>query len=383
MISVAEAEKMVREGAAALQSGDAQTARVAFRRVTDSGRANAQIWLLLAHASRMAGDWPEVESACDAVLTQESTNLRALVFKADARDGQGDARGASSFYRKAVQLAGTMQGLPDDLAAEVRRGAGRARAITGEFQRKLETRLSEAGFDPASRSRRFDQSLGILAGEKQVYLQQPSAYYFPELPQIQFYETEQFAWAADVEAAAGTIRAELEQALAQGSPFRPYLQSRSDRPSYDFHGLLDNPAWSTLYLWENGAATPGAHERFPKTFAALEQVPMPHITTRAPSILFSLLQPGARIEPHHGMINTRLICHLPLVVPSRCGFRVGNEVREWQVGKLMIFDDTIEHEAWNDSEEDRILLIFDIWRPELDEGERGAVTAMFEAIDSA
>lgn len=383
MISTAEAEKMVREGAAALQSGDMQAARAAFRRVADSGRANAQIWLLLAHASRIAGDWAEVEKACDAVLAKEGTNLRALIFKADARDGQGDARGASSFYRKAAQLAGTMQGLPGDLIAEVRRGAARARAITGEFQRKLETRLSESGFDPASRSRRFEQSLGILAGEKQIYLQQPSAYYFPELPQIQFYESEQFGWAADVEAAAGEIRTELEAALVQGSPFRPYLQSRTDRPSYDFHGLLDNPAWSTLYLWENGAATPGARERFPKTFTALEKVPMPDITTRAPSILFSLLQPGARIEPHHGMINTRLICHLPLVVPPGCGFRVGNEMREWHVGKLMIFDDTIEHEAWNDSDEDRILLIFDIWRPELDEPERAAVTAMFEAIDAA
>ena len=82
------------------------------------------------------------------------------------------------------------------------------------------------------------------------------------------------------------------------------------------------------------------------------------------------------------MINTRLICHLPLVVPPGCGFRVGNETREWEPGKLLIFDDTIEHEAWNDSSEDRIILIFDVWRPELRDDERRAVTMMFEAIDS-
>ena len=136
--------------------------------------------------------------------------------------------------------------------------------------------------------------------------------------------------------------AELEAALGEDGLFRPYLQARKDRPSYDFHGLLDNPAWSTLYLWENGGPVEGA--RFPKTFAALGEVPLPHVSTRAPSILFSLLKPGARIAPHHGMINTRLICHLPLIVPEKCGFRVGNEVREWEVGKLLIFDDTIEHE---------------------------------------
>ena len=97
--------------------------------------------------------------------------------------------------------------------------------------------------------------------------------------------------------------------------------------------------------------------------------------------MFSLLKGGARIPAHTGMLNTRLISHLPLIVPADCGFRVGNEIRQWEVGKLMIFDDTIEHEAWNDSCEDRVVLIFDVWRPELTLDERGAVTAIFAAID--
>lgn len=383
MISNSDAEKLIRAGAAALQAGDAAGARAQFQRVTESGRANAQIWLLFAHASRMLGDWAEVERASDMVLARDGTNLRALVFKGDACEGLGDPRGASSFYSKAARLAEQAEGLPPDLAGEIRRGADRAQAIVAGFRETLESRLRNAGFDPASRSSRFEQSLDILLEKKQIYLQQPSAYYFPELPQIQFYEREQFSWAAGVEAATDAIRAELEAAMGGDSGFRPYLQARADRPSYDFHGLLDNPAWSTLYLWENGGPTPGSIERFPQTFAALNTLPMPHITKRAPSILFSLLQPKARIEPHHGMINTRLICHLPLVVPPGCGFRVGNEVREWEVGKLIIFDDTIEHEAWNDSDADRIVLIFDVWRPELVESERESITAMFEAIDAA
>lgn len=378
MITIAEAEKLVRAGAAALQSGDAASACASFRPVVDSGRANTQVWLLLAHASRMLRNWAEVEKASDAVLGADASNLRALVLKGDARDGLGDPRGASSFYLKAERLAESVSGLPADLVVEVRRGAERAKAITATFRQTLDDRLAET-----RQSGRFKESLGILLNEKQVYLQQPSAYYFPGLPQIQFYEPEAFAWAAGVEAATDAIRAELEQATAQGDDFRPYLQSRGDRPSYDFHGLLDNPAWSTLYLWENGGPTPRARERFPQTFAALERAPLAHITARSPSILFSLLQPKARIEAHHGMINTRLICHLPLVVPPGCGFRVGNDVREWEVGKLMIFDDTIEHEAWNDSDADRIILIFDVWRPELSADERHSVTTMFEAIDAA
>ena len=67
----------------------------------------------------------------------------------------------------------------------------------------------------------------------------------------------------------------------------------------------------------------------------------------------------------------------PLVVPPACGFRVGNEVREWDEGRLIIFDDTIEHEAWNESDRDRVVLIFDIWRPELSAQERREVAALF------
>ena len=96
--------------------------------------------------------------------------------------------------------------------------------------------------------------------------------------------------------------------------------------------------------------------------------------------LFSVLRPGTRIPPHHGMINTRLICHLPLVVPPGCGLRVGNETRMVEAGRMMIFDDSIEHEAWNESDSTRAILLFEIWRPELDEAERRALTALYEAI---
>jgi aspartyl/asparaginyl beta-hydroxylase (cupin superfamily) len=115
---------------------------------------------------------------------------------------------------------------------------------------------------------------------------------------------------------------------------------------------------------------------------ALAGVPLARIANRSPSILFSLLRPGARIPPHCGLVNTRLICHLPLIVPPDCAFRVGNDTRVPVEGKLWAFDDTIEHEAWNRSDRTRVILLFDIWRPELSDEERRLVTAMFEAIDA-
>ena len=82
------------------------------------------------------------------------------------------------------------------------------------------------------------------------------------------------------------------------------------------------------------------------------------------------------------MLNCRLICHLPLIVPDGCWLRVGNETRQWEQGKLLIFDDSIEHEARNPSGEMRIILLFDIWRPELSDAERHGISTVFEAIDT-
>ena len=121
--------------------------------------------------------------------------------------------------------------------------------------------------------------------------------------------------------------------------------------------------------------------RCPRTMAALEEVPLAHIPGRSPSVLFSLLRPGARIPPHHGYVNTRLIVHLPLVVPRGCGFRVGNEARQWVEGKVWLFDDTIEHEAWNDSDQTRLILLFEVWRPELALRDQEHISALFQTID--
>ena len=122
--------------------------------------------------------------------------------------------------------------------------------------------------------------------------------------------------------------------------------------------------------------------RCPRTMAALADVPLCRMPGRTPSVHFSLLRPGARIPPHTGMLNTRLICHLPLIVPENCGLRVGGETRRWEDRKTLIFDDSIVHEAWNDSAETRGILLFDIWRPELTAIERRAVAALFAAIDA-
>lgn len=144
--------------------------------------------------------------------------------------------------------------------------------------------------------------------------------------------------------------------------------------------MVGDPRWGACYLWQAGEPVAEIAARAPRTMAALDHAPVPRIAGRSPMALFSRLRPGMHIVPHHGFLNTRLICHLPLIVPDGCSFRVGNQTREWQEGRLLIFDDSIEHEAWNRGTADRVVLLFEVWRPEITPEEREALTVMFEYI---
>jgi aspartyl/asparaginyl beta-hydroxylase (cupin superfamily) len=235
---------------------------------------------------------------------------------------------------------------------------------------------SVAGLDAGSR---FEEAVAIVAGEKEVFLQQPTNFFFPGLPHRQFYDPAEFSWARDLSDAAPAILAELEAVLASPDGFRPYVQPDPGRANKG-HALLNNPDWSAFHLIEGGQPSPGNAERCPVTIDALSKLPMPVIEARSPMALFSVLKPHTHIPPHNGMLNTRLICHLPLIVPHNCRLRVGNETRAVEAGKLIIFDDSILHEAWNDSDDTRIILLFEIWRPELTEAERAALVRLYEAV---
>ncbi|MGZ8359869.1 MAG: aspartyl/asparaginyl beta-hydroxylase domain-containing protein [Allosphingosinicella sp.] len=375
-LSNQEAEGLLREGVEALRRGQAAEARVRFERVTQTGRANGQIWLLLATACRGEGDAASEEAALDQLLALEPRVVRAHIMKADCRARADDERGALSFYKSALFVAEGQQ-IPNDLLPEMQRAREAAAQMEARLDRQRETSLTLRGLPPGTRSARFQESLDVLAGRKQIFLQQPTSYYFPGLPQVQYYDPAEFDWVAAVEAATPAIQAEIRSLLATGTKgFRPYIQSDPNRPRMDENQLLDSAEWSALFLCENGRISEEIVARCPQTWEAMQAAPLPRITN-SPTVMFSLLRPGARINPHTGMYNTRLICHLPLIVPPGCRFRVGNEVREWAEGKLLIFDDTIEHEAWNDSGEDRVVLIFDIWRPELSAQEREEVGALF------
>ncbi|GAO40806.1 hypothetical protein SCH01S_51_01390 [Sphingomonas changbaiensis NBRC 104936] len=379
MLTPAQADQLVRDGVAAMQRGDGTSARRAFEQVASAGNGIAPPWLLIAQACRLQRDEDAELAALDRLLADQPRHLRGLIMKGDLFGRRGDLRAAHSFYRVALGVAQNTPNLPPSLAAEAQRIAAELQRGQGDYRAHLDQALAAAGFAGAALKPRVRDAVEIASGEKQLYLQQPTSFYFPGLPQIQFYEREAFDWVPAVEAQTSAIRAELDAVLAETHDFPPYAEDEPNRPNKS-HSLVDNRDWGAFHLLKGAPVEPNA-SKCPKTIAALKAAPQPVIRGRSPMALFSLLKPGAHIFAHNGLLNTRLICHLPLIVPDGCRFRVGNEVRQWEEGKLLIFDDSIEHEAWNDGTSRRVVLLFEIWRPEIDEEERAALTALFEAID--
>lgn len=371
-------EALIRATVEALRRGDGHGARAQFEALMAASPPGSRLpWLTMAQACRMTGDVAAETRALEAVLRDEPRNLAGLLLMGDRKQRDGDDRAATAFYQSALANAGAS---PPPSLQPLLQAAQRYLAQAGA---RFEAHLTAALTDDAgglAGGGRMQAALDLLLGRTQLYLQQPSMFYFPGLPQRQFYERDEFPWLAAVEAATPAIRAEFEAVLAGGDTgFQPYVEAVPDRPA-PRHSLLDDPNWSAFFLWKDGRLVEENARRCPATMAAFSDVPAPHIAGWSPMLLFSVLRPGTHIKPHCGVLNTRLICHLPIVVPPGCGLRVGNETREWREGETLIFDDSIEHEAWNRGTSVRAVLLFEIWRPEIVEAERAALTKVLEAI---
>lgn len=370
---------LVRAGFQALRRGDPGAARTHFLEASSSPSAGPDAWFGLSLAQRALHAGADEEAALSRTLELAPRHVPALIRKGDLHAARGDARAAHSFHSAALKVAGGMRAVPEPWRADLARIGALIRQSLQPLEQHLLADLDRCGH--GARAGRAAQAVDLLLGRRQIYFQQPRLFHFPELPQIQFYEPALFPWVRELQRATPTIRAELQAVLDAGGRFAPYMQAQRDRPAFDNNGLLNDPAWSACHLIEGGEEVPEMARLCPVTLAALRQAPLCRIMGRTPTALFSLLRPGAHIPPHNGYLNTRLICHLPLLVPGECALRVGNETRAWREGELMMFDDSIEHEAWNRSTGPRVVLLFDIWRPELSEAERALVAATLESID--
>ncbi len=376
-------EREAAAAAAAMRRGDHAEARKGFEAAIAAGLKDAAAFLGLALASRGLGDAPAAEAAVDLALKADARSLRALLLKADLLAERGQRRAATAHYASALAIAPDIAGAPPEVRAAVEAARRAHAALQAELAETILSGLRSRGVDPARASRRFADSIDMLSGRKRRYEQEPRSYFLPGLPTIEVFPREAFPWIEALERRTSEIRAELEPLLSDPAAFRPYIEDGDGVPTDREHSLLNDQAWTACYLWRDGKRVEPWASRCPRTVEALSGIDLETVPGRAPFALFSKLTPGAWIRPHTGYLNTRLVVHLPLIVPEGCRFRVGNSEIEWKEGQALAFDDTIEHEARNDGAGTRVVLIFNVWRPELTTDERDAVSALLQAVDAA
>lgn len=382
-------EPLFKAGVAALQAGQAEQARASFQSAVDAGLATGRSYLGLALACLSQSDLPAAEAAIDNTLRLEPANLRALIMKGDIVFARADNQAAAAHYGLALRIAARQQGLPEPLKQDLNRISTRQQQLMHIFREYLMECLAKAGYSRATASDRFNASLDMMLGQLErpedtsAFPQAPHVYYLPELDYHTFYPEQRLPWLAKLEYNTDVITRELQTLLnTEAETFSPYIHSGIDRPQHGETALLDSRDWTSAYLWEDGKPNADNMAACPETTRLMQELPLTLIEGFAPSVLFSKLDAGARIEPHTGMLNTRLICHLPLVVPDNCALRVGADTRITERGRAWAFDDSINHEAWNDSGAERVILLFDVWRPDVREDERHYIKALLEAVSS-
>lgn len=370
------AEAAFHVGSARVHGGDPRGGRELLTRAAAGAPREPLVWLRIAIACRQLADPAGELAALAQALTIEPRLLPALLQKGFLLQRLERKREAAQAFAAALAVAPPESQRTPELARLLEQARDYVAADRAVLERLIDARL--AGLDASSR--RFAAAKDALLGRGRVYVQQPNLLHFPELPAVQFHPREQFPWIARLEAQTDAIRAELLQVLAESrAEFRPYLDHPPDVPLHALAELNRSPRWSSYFLWRNGAPVEAHLAKCPRTAAALAELPTADIPGAAPVAMFSALEPHTRIGAHTGETNVRLIVHLPLIVPEGCAFRVGSETRPWRVGEAFVFDDTIEHEAWNDSDELRVVLIFDVWNPHVTEAERALLRPLFAA----
>ena len=209
--------------------------------------------------------------------------------------------------------------------------------------------------------------------------QRPSFLLFPGLPTSPYIDRTRVDWIEFMESQTLPILAELQRLLPSSSG-RERVFPTDVLEAQNLRGLDEPPSWNGYYFYRHGERRDDNCNSCPDTARTLDALPLCRVREHGPEVLFSVFTAGTHLLPHRGVTNTRVVGHLPLIVPEKCALSVGGELHEWQVGRVVVFDDTYEHEAWNRSKQTRVVLIFDTWNPYLTEAERAAVTDLVGAI---
>jgi aspartyl/asparaginyl beta-hydroxylase (cupin superfamily) len=320
--------------------------------------------------------------ALDAALALEPYHLPSMLMKGAVLEFIGRKREAASVYRNALAFSPEPSRLPAPIAAAHARAVDCVRedgdAMQADIAAQAEAVHAKYG---RSETKRFDECLEIFTGRAKRHFPAPTMLLFPALPPVSYFDRAHFPWLEEFESATPDIQRELAAILASpaAEAFSPYIDFPPGVPVNQWGELNKSRRWSTYFFWKDGSKNEAAFKEAPLTGAAIDKVPLFDAPEFGPAAFFSSLAPKSHIPPHVGSSNVRSIVHLPLELPGPAWFRVGNETRDWRIGEAFVFDDTIDHEAMNEADRTRTILIVDVWNPYLTEPERELLSILLPA----
>jgi aspartyl/asparaginyl beta-hydroxylase (cupin superfamily) len=334
------------------------------------------LWMRVAAMRRGTGHPARALDAVHKALAINPRDFTALLMRASLLQKLEHPDAGEAWGHALAQKP--EKDVPDQLQPVIAEAEQRYAAWQNQQEAKMKAAMaaSEDRADAEQRKRMARFRSNALRRTK-PYHSNPTDYFYPELTEREFHPRRLFPWIEKVEAATEVLRDELRAVMAaERAELVPYVQYDEHVPMEQWRPLNKNPDWTAIHLLLRGERIDANARHCPKTMAMLAELPQPAIPGASPNAMFSLLAPNTVIPPHVGVNNARLVCHLPLIVPEGCWFRVGAETRYWKPGEAFVFDDTIEHEAMNPSDELRVVFIFDVWHPDLGEVEREAVAAL-------
>lgn len=376
-------------GTQALAAGDTARSIELFQRALTTHAEDAVLYKNLGLALRHAGRLNEALAAFESALKLKSQYPMVHLHRAALLEQIGRAEEAVAEYLAALTQAentGIMaQG--ESLPTGLRQGLERAITVVQAARARHLARVLQP-----LRAKHGDAALGRVDRTLRIYLgqaprpagdpkQRCTFMTFQGIPARGWFERTQFSWFRALEAHTDDIRNELLGVLGGDEGFRPFIEMPKEHPGAKYWESLNcSPNWNAFFFYRDGHRFDDNCRRCPVTASLLDRLPLSRVADHSPETFFSVLRPGAHIPVHTGVINTRLVAHLPLIIPPDVGLRVNGETRVWKPGECLVFDDTFEHEAWNDSNQTRVVLIFDVPNPYLTDIEHEAMRLVVEGL---
>ena len=373
-----------------VERGDVDGA-LQWLRTAQADDVDGKLGFAAAQLECASGEPAAARATLEAVLGRHRRYLEAWLMLGEVCDVLGDTHSALR-ARHRVMVESNAQGRwlsPETIEPEWQQAVGHA---VQAYQRDKRERLFAAFGEVRERHgadalRRFERALTGYLGEWHARppdpRQRPKFFWFPDLPPGPYHDPMLQPWAATLRDAWQEIRDEALHLLREDRDFVSFLNLKpGQKAPSSLGGAAENPAWDAYFFYRHGVRYDANHVRCPRTSELLESIELCRVARQAPEICFSLLRPQSTILPHYGVTNTRLVFHLPLVVPANCALSVAGVEHRWREGEPILFDDTYEHEAWNRSDEQRLILLMDCWNPHLTEAEKEAVRCVVEAIDA-